>query len=946
MLADVTESTIAAEVSKKAIRDRTTGFIKAWKGTTSEQSERQTFWNEFFKIFGLDRRQVAGFEEIAKRSSTGNHGWIDLLYPAHMAVEHKSAGKSLDEAMDQLVDYLPSLHKSVYPWLLVVSDFEHFKWKNLDTGDEGGFPLTDLGKNLHLFWWMAGHGVPHQQFADEEDANLKATALLATLHDRLLDSGYDPHALREWMTRILFCLFADDTEVWDREAFHTWVAKTTRTDGSDLGTNLALLFQVLNTPDGKRAGTLDEDLAALTYINGDLFATTLPIASGDEETRNALLDACKFDWSAISPAIFGSMFQNVMTGVERRSLGAHYTTEENILRTIRPLFLDDLWSELGGATSIPKLQAFHDKLASLTFLDPACGCGNFLVIAYRELRVLETEMLRRLAAKQAAKGHLKGETKGQRSSNLDLLCRVKVDQFYGIEIDEWPARIARTAMYLIDHIANREVSAEFGEHYLRFPIPAAPHIAIENALQLDWNSVLPAEEADYVFGNPPFVGRQFRTEEQKEDLRLAHGDAAGHGVLDYVTGWFVKAADYLTDGSRAAFVATSSISQGQNVSALWPRLLASGVRIDFAHRPFLWRSEARGKAHVQVVIVGFSVVKAPTSTKTKTIYNYPNPKGDPTPKAARRISPYLIDADPLVVETARSALTPVPPAEYGSMSNDGGHLLFDDTDIHLARADPVAVKYLAPYIGGEELINGKQRWCLWLADAPVGELRSSPLIMDRLAKVSAYRSASKREATRKHAGTPALFTEPRKVIQPFLIVPYVSSEKRRYLPLGFASPPVIVRAPSWCIPGADIYLFGILSSAMFMAWVQAVGGRLEGRLQLSPGTIYNPFPFPAPTDQARTRIRLAAQKVLDARSGHNATLGDLYDPLTMPADLTKAHQSLDAAVDAAIAPRHKLNGDADRLAVLFARYEELVAPLQVAASRKTRARASRSPNGT
>jgi hypothetical protein len=381
------------EISKREIRVKAIAFAKSFAGAKSEAAEKQTFWNEFFAIFGISTRSVGAYEVLAQRLSTGRRGFIDFLYPGELAIEHKSAGEDLDKAMTQLVDYLDSLQDAAMPRLLVACDFQTFYWKDLSTRAEGRFALADLSKHLELFWWLAGHrsvGVDH----DEEAANLVATGYMAKLHDAVLASGYAPHALREWLTRVLFCLFADDTQIWDRNAFTNYVFLNTREDGSDLGSTLAYLFQILNTAEDDRPNNLDVDLAVFTYINGDMFAETLPIPSCDTATRNALLEACKFDWSAISPAIFGSMFQNVMTPAERRELGAHYTTEENILKTIRPLFLDDLEMELSKANSKASLDRFHDKIAALTFFDPACGCGNFLVIAYREIRRIENELWR------------------------------------------------------------------------------------------------------------------------------------------------------------------------------------------------------------------------------------------------------------------------------------------------------------------------------------------------------------------------------------------------------------------------------------------------------------------------------------------------------------------------------------------------------------------------
>ncbi|MEX2323484.1 MAG: DNA methyltransferase [Acidimicrobiia bacterium] len=910
---------VTADIAKHTVRERATSFASRWQDAVQESAEKQTFWNEFFAIFGIDRRLVGKFELLAERASTGNVGWIDLLYPGHMAVEHKSAGQSLDQAMDQVIDYLPTLHQSESPWLLVVCDFRKFRWRNLVDGTQGSFALRDLADHVHLFWWMAGHAAPNEAFANDEDVNLAATQLMANIHDALADSGYEEAPTREWLTRVLFCLFADDTGVWERALFHSFVVHQTRVDGSDLGSRLAEIFQVLDTPEEERSPNLDEDLSGFTYINGDIFETRLPIPSCTEEIRNALLDACRFNWAAISPAIFGSMFQNVMTAAERRQLGAHYTSEENILRTIRPLFLDDFEQELEQARSRPKLQAFLDRIASLRILDPACGCGNFLVVSYRELRRLETEALRRL---QTAGRSGRREVGGQLTSDLDLLCRVAVDQFYGIEIEEFPARIARTALYLMDHMANRAVSAEFGQHYVRFPIPSSPQIKIGNALRLDWASVVAPSDVSYVIGNPPFGGRQYRTAEQQEDMRIAFDNAPGHGVLDYVAAWLSKAATYISGTSaRCAFVATNSISQGQNVGALWPRLLEAGVKIDFAHRPFAWTSEASGRAAVHVVIVGFSMGVVDTERR---IFDYAHYRGDPVELSAEQISPYLIDGEPVLVAQSRSLLTDsVPSAKYGSMANDGGHLLFDETNVGAALSDPVAARFLRPYLGGKELLHGHKRWALWLESATPGELRGSRLIRERVEAVKQYRQASSRAATREAAATPHLFTEPRDVGASFLLVPYVSSELRPIVPMAICGPKALVRAPSWCVPDADSWLFGVMQSSMFMAWLRTVSGRLESRLQLSPGTVYNPFPWPERSPDGG--IEEAAEAVVARRRQYpDASLAAMYDHLAMPRDLVQAHAALDRAVERSYVGRRRLGSDAERVSHLLGLYNDMV----------------------
>jgi len=909
------------EISKQTIRDRAMGFSKKFADAKSEAGERQAFWIEFFDVFGISLRNFGFFEVAAKRLSTEGQGWIDLLVPGQMAVEHKSAGMDLGKAMDQLIDYLPSLQAPAMPRLLVACNFQEFYWKDLETHAEGRFDLSDLSKNVELFWWLAGH--QHgDAFADEEEANLVATGYMAKLHDAVLASGYDPHSLREWLTRILFCLFADDTEVWDRHAFSNYLFLNTKPDGSDLGPALGYLFQILNTPGAKRAKNLDEDLAAFTYINGDVFETVLSIPSCDEATRDALLEACKFNWSAISPAIFGSMFQNVMTPAERRHLGAHYTTEENILKTIRPLFLDDLEAELEKAKSKQVLNTFHDKLASLTFLDPACGCGNFLVIAYRELRRLETELLRKQAAKE-------GKDAWQ-AMGLSLLCKVTVGQFYGIEIEEFPARIARTALYLMDHKANLDVSKEFGQYFARFPIPTSPHIVIGNALRKDWNEVLPATHANYVLGNPPFVGMSMLDEEQQADNRRAFEELDDPGKrtgrLDYVACWYAKALNYGRNCPvRIAFVSTNSITQGDQARALGPLVERNGFSIDFAHRTFAWSSEAKGKAHVHVVIIGISF--GPSAGGR--LFDYPDINGEPVESKARNINWYLADAPSIYPgKHTTPFMQGLPVATQGSKPWDGTHLLVDRDHYAEVASDPIAKKYLRPFRMGHDFLVDRPRWCLWLVDATPSDLRSSPVLKDRLAKVAAVRRATKTAAVQAQAKTPFLFSQIRQPSIEYLALPKVSGARRTYVPGAFLSANVIAGDKLIVFPGAPQWLFGILQSAMWNAWVRSVGGRLKSDIDLSVDLVYNAFPFPEMTPIQVTTLEDRAGRVLEARQRHpDSSLADLYDPISMPSDLIRAHDQLDHVVDSLFAPRKKFRTDADRLSVLLERYEALTAPL-------------------
>lgn len=922
----VLENESLAGLTWEEMRNRAHVFVKDWDGEVRERAEKDSFWNEFFGIFGVSRRRVAVFEQLAERHSTGNVGFMDVFWPGYLAAEHKSAGANLGKAMQQALDYLPSIPAEHLPALVVVCDFRRFVVRNLDTGDETTFSLTELPLRLELFSVLAGYGLRAQP-QEEAEVNLAATGLLADFHDALRDSGYDEHALREMLVRVMFMLFADDTGVWERGLFHDYLTLRTRVDGSDLGPALAHVFQVLDTKPGRRPSNLDDLLDRFTYINGDLFARSLPIASTDRVMRERLLAASKFDWSAISPAIFGSMFQNVMTSDERRSLGAHYTTETNILRVIEPLFLDDLRAELDRAgQDLPALNAFHNKIGNLTWFDPAAGCGNFLIISYREMRRLELDCLlrireatTRLTQRGAKRARLAGP--GQLGIDVAHEVRLHVGQFYGIEYEEFPARIARAAMYLIDHLENLRLSAALGLYFMRFPITDSATIVQGNACRLDWNDVLPSRDCSYVLGNPPFRGRQFRTREQQDDMAIAFAGARGIGVLDYVTAWYAKAAAYLADGTQAALVSTNSIAQGEQAAALWGAL-GDQVAITFAHRTFAWTSEARGRANVHVVVVGFARPHA--TPATKRLFVYDDPKKPPAERRVQRINAYLADGPHAVITKASRPISPgVVAAVYGSMANDGGGLIVTPSQLPDVRADAIAAKYLRPYIGGEEMLNDTHRWCLWLTDASPQELRASPVLRARLAAVRDYRAASNRETTKAAAATPSLFLERRLQEQRFLFVPFVSSERRTYLPLAFFDPPAVAAAPHWCLPEASNAVFGVLSSALYTVWLRTVAGRLESRFRLSPGTVYNTFPFPDAEAMAKAGVGDAAAAVLTARQEHHdASLADMYDPLAMPRSLVSAHAALDRAVLVAYGAS-RAKSEEQQQALLFTRYVSL-----------------------
>ncbi len=930
-------------LSWNEIKDRALAFSREWADESRETAEAQTFWNQFFDVFGVTRRRVATFEEPVKRLGE-RRGEIDLFWKGVLIAEHKSRGKDLDKAYGQALDYFPGIPERDLPRYVLVSDFARLRLYDLEAGSQHEFPLARLHKNVKRFGFIAGYRV--QEVKPEDPVNLKAAEKMGRLHDQLKAADYAGHPLELLLVRLLFCMFADDTGIFQpAQSFRLWLETRTQPDGSDLGSQLAHACQILNTHPDRRPKNLEEQLAAFPYIDGKLFEETLPIASFTSAMRETLLDCCALDWSRISPAIFGALFQSIMDEKARRNLGAHYTSEQNILKVIKPLFLDNLWAEFERVKSNRnRLFEFHKKLRTLTFFDPACGCGNFLVVAYRELRKLELEILR--AARRS----------GQRVLDVFNLIQLNVDQFYGIEIEEFPAQIAQVALWLTDHQMNELVGEEFGMYFARIPLVASPNIVHGNALRLDWDTVLPRERACYVFGNPPFVGAKFMSDAQRADVAPLFAGIAGGGLLDFVAAWYVKAAGYISrapslfpDGNgqraaiRCAFVSTNSITQGEQVGVLWSWLLVKGVHIHFAHRTFRWSNEARGVAAVHCVVVGFGFEDRPG----KVIYDYEDIAGEPHAISARNINPYLVDAVDIVVANRETPICPVPEIGIGNKPIDGGHYLFTpEQKDEFVQREPKSEKWFRRWIGSDEFINGYERWCLWLGDCPPHELKTMPLAMERVEAVREYRRASKSAPTRKLAETPTRFHVENIPNKPYLVIPEVSSERRPFIPIGFMDPETLCSNLVKIAPNASLFHMGVLSSNMHMAWVRSVCGRLESRYRYSAGIVYNNFPWPVDaTDKQKQAIEEAAQNVLDTRAKFpKSSLAALYDPLTMPPDLLKAHQVLDRAVDAAYVPsggRKTYASDAERVAFLFELYQKLTSllPVESPPKRKSRRRA-------
>ena len=935
------------------IRKAATAFSKRWKNAYDEKAQAQSFLKEFFAVFGVDTVVFNAFEHRVKFSD-GSQGYADCFWQGKILVEMKSRGKGLDNAYSQAMDYVRTLQPADYPRAVVVSDFARVRFYDLAHDSAlTEFALKDLRKYVTLFGYMIGAD-EDGEIREQDPVNRKAAEKMARLHDAMKAVGYTGHPLEVYLVRLLFCLFAEDTGIFKPNQFSQFVEHKTAGDGSNLAQNLALLFDTLNRE--KRLLNLDETVAAFPYVNGGLFAESLPMAAFSADMRKALLECGALDWSKISPAIFGAMFQGVMDEKARHDLGAHYTSEENILKLIRPLFLDALRAEftaictLKGSAKIARLKGFHEKIAALTFLDPACGCGNFLLVAYRELRRLEMDVLEELYRDEP-----------NRVLDISELCKVSVSQFYGIEIEPFPAEIAKVALWLMDHLCNMEVADRFGQYFARIPIKDTPHIVCANALRIDWASLLNANEGlrmkneelgcgceanshssflslhssfSYIFGNPPFLGRMQKNPERQAEIAMFFD----YKDIDYVACWYAKAAEQ--GNARCAFVSTNSITQGEQVAPLWRTLGKYGTEIDFAWRTFKWHNEAKGVAAVHCVIIGFHAkgtaqspsLKSLTSLEflPKTLYN---PDGSFI--LTDHINGYLMPAADVLLESRpRPRCLCAPTLTMGNMPLDGGNLIIEAEELlkFAANSAPVGASVplarghagrvtLPPHIkrltGSKEYIQGLPRWCLWLKDVSPEELRKSPLVMERIAKCREWRLASKSAATRKHAATPALFRE-QKNPKTAIIIPKVSSEKRDYIPIGFIDDSVIVTDLAFIIPDATLYHFGILSSRMHMAWVRAVAGRLEMRYRYSKDIVYNNFIWPEVEDESA--IAAAAQAVLDARAAHpTATLADLYDPLTMPPDLVKAHAHLDVLVDKVYGLSSSVT-DEERVALLFKLY--------------------------
>lgn len=900
------------------VKKRLSAFARTFKNAENEQREASIFWTRFYECYGI-RAEEATIYEQAVRKLNGGRGRIDSFIPGLLIVEHKSKGKSLDVAYDQASDYFLALPAQERPKYIVTSDFARIRLYDLVKKQQHECTLQQLSAKAGWFSFLLGNEV---EITEETPINRDAAYKISRIHEALLRAKFKGRDLEVFMTRLLFCMFADDTGVFGENNILRKLIENTRQDGADLGNKLTELFDIFDQAEDDRQTTLDEALAAFPYVNGALFKERTRIPSFNSDLRELLIDCVRLDWSSISPAIFGAMFQGVLEEHEpdnkrqatRRELGAHYTSERNILRVINPLFMDDLRAEFVSVKrNKAKLQALYDKLPRLNFFDPACGCGNFLVIAYREVRRLEFEVIAELFDFGQGRGLL----------DVSTLCRVQLTQFYGIEIDEAAAHIARVALYITDHQLNTEAAERFGSTRATVPLTHTPNIVCDNAIGLDWNSVLPAKDCSYIISNPPFYGKQFQTPAQKADLESVAGKVKGFGVLDYVCCWYFKAARYI-DGHpvKVALVSTNSITQGEQVGVLWGGLAPYQLTINFAHRTFKWSNEGKANAAVHCVIIGFS---QNSSSGKRRLFSYSNGiDQEPIEIEAKQINAYLVDAGWVLLENRKSSICNAKPINYGSFALDDGNYTLspEERSSFLANCGAQGA-FIKRFIGAREFLHSEERFAVWLLGVDPAELKAMPDILERVSRVKQWRAKSGRPNTLALARTPTIFAEIRQPDTAYLAIPTVSSELRDYIPIGVLEADTIASNQLYIMPNADVYEFGVLSSAMHNAWVRTVCGRLKSDLRYSTSIVYNNFVFPRLASEAqRIAVQNAATAVLEVRARYpGSSLATLYDALTMPVELVKAHDANDKAVDKAYGYKGA-NDDAARVAFLFKLYEE------------------------
>ncbi len=910
-------------------------FAEYWHNRGDEKSDTQSFWFMLLReIFGVQEpEKIFEFEKRVKDETTN---FIDCYMDStKVMIEQKTLGKDLRKGIkqsdgsvlspfQQAKRYITNLPVSKHPRWLITCNFSEFLIYDMEKPNcepEQIF-LKDLPKEYYRLQFLVDTG--NDNIKKEMEISLKAGELVGKLYDLILKQYKNPDnpdtlkSLNKLCVRLVFCLYAESAEIFGKhQMFHDYLKKF---PVSEIRSKLIELFKILDTKPENRDTYLDEDLLAFPYVNGGLFADeNIEIPRFTEEIVHLLLHNASedFDWSDISPTIFGAVFESTLNPETRRSGGMHYTSIENIHKVIDPLFLDDLKAEFAtipeikvNKTRFARLEEFRNKLASLMFLDPACGSGNFLTETYISLRRLENEALRAIHG-------------GQMLFDMDDLIKVHIHQFYGIEINDFAVTVAKTALWIAESQMMQETE-EIVEHHLDFlPLKSYANITEANALRIDWESVVPKEKLSYIMGNPPFVGYSLQSKEQKADILSIYVDEKGKsyktaGKIDYVAGWYFKATKLMQNTAiQTAFVSTNSITQGEQVAGVWKPLFDSfGIHIDFAHRTFRWDSEASLKAHVHCVIIGFSVIKNKVDKKLFDSNNF---------RITKNISPYLIDSQNIFIESRTKPLCDVPVMQNGGKPAEGGFLILtEEKKNELLKTEPQAEKFIRPFMMGKDFIQRKPRYCLWLVGANPADLKKCRKILERVEKVRAFRLASKKEATRRKAETPTLFDEIKESKTGYVALPKVSSENRRYIPIDYLSAEVIAGDKLFMVADAELYLFGVLTSNVHMAWTRTVCGRLKSDYSYSNTVVYNNFPFPAPTDEQKKKIEQTAQSILNARAKYpDCSLADLYDELTMPPELRKAHQQNDFAVMSAYGFDKKIT-ESECVAELMKLYQKMM----------------------
>lgn len=912
---------------KKAAKE----FANYWKEKGYEKGESQKFWLSLLQeILGVD--QPEKFINFEDQVHLDNTSFIDGMIPStHVMIEQKGSHKDLMKPIkqsdgtlltpfQQAKRYSAELPYSQRPRWIVTCNFQTFHVYDMERpgGEPEVIELANLDKEYYRLSFLTETGNEHLK--KEMEVSIAAGEIVGLIYDALLEQYNDPKSektlksLNVLCVRLVFCLYAEDAGIFGhRGMFHDYLAAF---DAHHMRKALKELFEILDTKPEDRDEYLEPELAAFPYVNGGLFADeNIVIPQFADEIRTLLLTKASddFDWSEISPTIFGAVFESTLNPETRRSGGMHYTSIENIHKVIDPLFLDDLKKELEEIVAITvertrtqKLKDFQNKLASLCWLDPAAGSGNFLTETYLSVRRLENEVIRMLQGEQMVMG-------------VADPIKVSISQFYGIEINDFAVTVAKTALWIAESQMMKETEEIVLMNLDFLPLKTNANIIEGNALRLDWEEIVPKQKLNYIMGNPPFVGKKEQNKVQKNDLVSVFASSAkGIGNLDYVTGWYKKAS-LLIQGTtiRSAFVSTNSITQGEQAPVFWKLLYQDGVHIDFAYRTFRWDSEASLKAHVHCIIIGFSC-----AISLKPMYIFLN---DSQTKIATNINPYLVDAPTVFIENRNIPICPVTEIQYGSMPIDDGNLILEKEDVdNLLKENPDNIKFIRKYVGGVELLRNKERWCLWLVEASPKDIQKSSFIMKRIQATAEFRKSSNRPQTLALANTPTLFGEIRQPNAKMLVIPKVSSETRRYIPICYVNPEIIVNGSALIVPNASLYEFGVLISNIHMAWMRTVAGRMKSDYQYSGKVVYNNFPWSQPTLEQQAKIEQTAQAILDARALYpDSSLADLYDELTMPPELRKAHQNNDRAVMQAYGFPIKGFTESDCVAELMKMYQKL-----------------------